>query len=108
MKFKTFLFFALAVCFVQNSFGQDTATNQENGRGYLVGPGDEITGKVLGEQQFDFVAIVDEDGKFQVPFFDKEIYAKCRTEKEIRADVSKVLSKYLKNPQVSVRVTASL
>lgn len=95
----------LAVCFSQIAFGQVVAPTPETGRGYLVGPGDEITGKVLGETQFDFVARIDEDGKFQVPFFEKEIYAKCRTEKEIRADVSKLLSKYLKNPQFSVQIT---
>ncbi|MCA1623707.1 MAG: SLBB domain-containing protein [Acidobacteria bacterium] len=105
MKFKVFLFFALAICLFQVAFGQDVLVTPEAERGYLVGPGDEITGKVLGEPEFDFVATIDEDGKFQVPFFDKSVYAKCRTEKELRADVTKLLSKFLKNPQVSVRVT---
>lgn len=95
----------LAVCFSQIVLAQDVPQAPQQERGYLVGPGDEITGKVLAETQFDFVATVDNDGKFQVPFFEKEIYAKCRTEKEIRADVSKLLSKYLKNPQFSVQIT---
>ena len=55
--------------------------------------------------RFNFVSTVDEDGKIQVPFFDDGIMAKCRTEKELRADVAQLLSKYLKNPQISVRVT---
>lgn len=105
MKLKVLVFFMLAVCFSQIAFGQDVLPPLQQERGYLVGPGDEITGKVLGETQFDFVATVDNDGKFQVPFFEKEVYAKCRTEKEIRADVSKLLSKYLKNPQFSVQIT---
>lgn len=105
MKLKVLVFFALAVSFSQIVFGQDISQVPQPERGYLVGPGDEITGKVLGETQFDFVATVDNDGKFQVPFFEKEIFAKCRTEKEIRADVSKLLSKYLKNPQFSVQIT---
>jgi protein involved in polysaccharide export with SLBB domain len=40
-----------------------------------------------------------------VPFFDQPIQAKCRTEKDLRTDVTRLLSKYLKNPQISVRVT---
>ena len=105
MKFKILLFLSLTICLFQISFGQDVLVTPEPERAYLVGPGDEITGKVLGEPQFDFVATIDEDGKFQVPFFDKPIYAKCRTEKDLRSEVTKLLSKYLKNPQISVRVT---
>ncbi len=71
----------------------------------MIGPGDEITGKVLGEPQFDFVATVDEDGKIEVPFFDKPVVAKCRSERELRTDINGLLAKYLRNPQISVRVT---
>lgn len=71
----------------------------------MIGPGDEITGKVLGEPQFDFVATVDEDGKIEVPFFDQPVSAKCRTEREMRTDVVTLLSKYLRSPQLSLRVT---
>jgi len=74
-------------------------------KGYLLGPGDEVTGKVLGEPQFDFVANVDEDGKIAVPFFDKGIQAQCLTERQVRDDVEELLAKYLKNPQLSLRVT---
>lgn len=85
--------------------GQTHAPDTENSKGYLLGPGDEITGKVLGEPQFDFVATIDEDGKIEVPFFEKPIIAKCLTERMLRAEVEKLLSKYLRNPQTSVRVT---
>lgn len=81
------------------------AQNDETRGGYLIGPGDEITGKVLGEPQFDFVSTVDEDGRIEVPFFDKPVDARCKTERELRAEVSKLLSRYLKNPQLSLRVT---
>lgn len=83
----------------------DTNAPEIQKSGYLIGPGDEIKGKVLGEDQFNFTAIIDEDGKFQVPFFEKSIMAKCRTEKELRSDVTQLLSKYLKTPLVSVSVT---
>ena len=74
-------------------------------KGYMIGPGDEITGKVLGEPQFDFVATVDEDGQFGVPFVKQPIAAKCRTEKDLRTDVTGLLSKYLRDPQVNLQVT---
>ncbi len=105
MKIKFLLVFFLSLGLIQFAFGQNVPVTPEPPQGYLVGPGDEITGKVLGEPQFDFTATIDEDGKFQVPFFDKAVEASCRTEKELRADVTQLLSKYLKNPQVSVRVT---
>lgn len=103
MKFV--LLFALTFGLSQVVFGQISPVTQDQERGYLVGPGDEITIKVLGEPQFDTVARIDEDGKFQVPFFDERISATCRSEKELRADVTQLLSKYLKNPQISVSVT---
>ena len=81
-----------------------TAPTSDNS-GYLVGIGDQITAKVIGEPQFDFVAQVDTDGTVQVPFFDQTIDAKCRTEKQLHDDVSDLLKKYLKSPQVSLQVT---
>lgn len=105
MKVKVLSFFVFALCFSQFAFGQEVVVKPEEKSGYLIGPGDVITGKVLGESQFDFVAAIDEDGKFQVPFFDQSVHAKCRTEKQLRTDVTKLLSKYLKSPQISVSVT---
>jgi len=72
---------------------------------YLIGPSDEVTVKVLGEPQFDFVAIVDEAGKIEVQFADQPVVAMCKSERELRIDIAKLLSKYLKSPQVSVQVT---
>lgn len=105
MYLKILIFFVVAFCLFQTTPGQTVSENADVQKGYLVGPGDELTAKVLGEPQFDFVATVDEDGKIEVPFFDRPIIAKCRTERELRADVTKLLAKYLKNPQASIRVT---
>lgn len=105
MKVKALFLFVLTLILVQVSFAQKDVVDFEKQKGYLIGPGDKLEGKVLGEPEFNFEAIVDEDGKFQVSFFEDEgIVAKCRTEKEIRRDVVQLLSKYLRNPQVSVRV----
>jgi protein involved in polysaccharide export with SLBB domain len=104
LRFLTIFVFALG--FVLTVSGQnvpvvDTTTH----KGYLIGPGDEITGKVLGEPQFDFVATVDENGKIEVPFVDTPITAKCLSEPELRTEVTTLLSKYLKKPGLSLRVT---
>ncbi|MCA1608281.1 MAG: polysaccharide biosynthesis/export family protein, partial [Acidobacteria bacterium] len=77
----------------------------DNAKGYLIGPGDEITVKVLGEEQFDFVATVDSNGKIEVPFFDQPLTAKCLSEPELRKEVTKLLSKFLRSPQLNLRVT---
>jgi polysaccharide export outer membrane protein len=71
-------------------------------KAYQLGPGDEVTGKVLGENQFDFVATVNEDGFIQVPFSQRPVAALCRTEKDLRADLTSLLSEQLKSPQFSL------
>ena len=96
--------------FVLSSFifaaAQDVIKVPDVGRGYLIGPNDVISIKVLGEDQFNSDALtVDLDGKIEVPYFDQPVVAKCRTEKELRLDVAKLLSKYLRNPMVTLRVT---
>ncbi len=102
-----YTFAALGLLFLANigASSQITPIDPEATRGYLLGPGDEITTKVLGEEQFDFVATIDQDGRIEVPFVDKPIDANCKSERELRADITELLRKYLKNPQASVRVT---
>lgn len=108
MKFKILFLFVLTLCLNNLIFAQtepQVTVTPESPRGYLVGPGDVITVKVLGEEQFDTVAAVDDDGNIEVPFFESPVPAQCRSERELRSDLSKLLSKYLKSPQMSVRVT---
>jgi polysaccharide biosynthesis/export protein len=86
-------------------FGQTLPAAAEPPKGYLIGPGDEITVKVLGESQFDFVATVDENGNIEVPFVEKPVLAKCLTERDLRNEVGKLLAKYLRDPQLNLRIT---
>src|SRR5687768_88156 len=105
MKLK-FLFSIIVLLFVCGSaIAQDLPVDVSTTKGYLLGPGDEVVGKVLNEPQFAFNATVNEDGKIEVPFSDEQIIAVCRTERELKADVMELLSKYLRNPQLSFRVT---
>jgi polysaccharide biosynthesis/export protein len=104
MKIRVLFLFALLCGISQISPAQEIPSNVENS-GYLIGPGDIITIKVLGEPDFNVESIiVDEDGKIEVPFFNTPIYAKCRTEKELRIEVTKLLTVYLKSPQATVYV----
>lgn len=108
MNLKISTLLMLFAIFFQTAFAQNTTVTPEAQKGYLIGPGDVITVKVLGEKDFDVeAATVDEDGNIQVGFSETGIMAKCRTEKELRADVIKQLSKYLRNPQITVYVKES-
>jgi polysaccharide export outer membrane protein len=105
MKVRVLLIFVLAFSLFQISFGQETAAIAQAQRGYLVGPGDVITIKVPGEKEYEVEAVtVDEDGKIEVPFSTEPIMAKCRTEKDLRAQVIKLLARDLRNPQATVYV----
>jgi len=103
IKFSGIL--VLFFCFAFQVMAQAIPVESDTAKGYLIGPGDEITGKVLGEQQYDFVATVDEDGRIEVPFSDTPVMARCTTERDLRTEVTKRLSKYLRSPQLSLRVT---
>jgi polysaccharide biosynthesis/export protein len=98
------LFVILTIGLAQAIFAQENMPVSDS-KAYLIGPGDAITVKVLGEKDFDFEAMVDENGNIEVPFFDKPISAMCKSERDLRTEVTKLLGKYLRNPQVSARVT---
>jgi len=106
MKLR-YLMFAAAICFsTMPIFSQVSPAVFEQPKGYLIGPGDVLTIKALGEKEFEAEAVtVDEDGKILVPWVNDPVAAGCKTERELQADVVKLWSQYLKNPQVNVRVT---
>jgi polysaccharide export outer membrane protein len=51
---------------------------------------------------------VDEDGKIQLPYVDEPVMAGCKTERELQSEVADKWSKFLKNPQINLRVTQRL
>jgi polysaccharide export outer membrane protein len=74
-------------------------------RNYLLGPGDTLDVRVFGQSDLNAVVEVDSDGNISsLPFLEAPIPAKCRTDKEIQKEIIKAYAKYLKNPQISVRV----
>ena len=98
---------ATATTTSETTTAQETTvkTVAQDTRGYLLGIGDEIEVKVLGEPDFSGNFTVDEDGKIQLPFVNAPVSATCRTDRELRAQISALLKKYLRDPQVNVRVT---
>jgi protein involved in polysaccharide export with SLBB domain len=105
MRIKVLFIFAAILCFIQLGLAQDLPPGTEPNAAYTLGPGDEVTVKVLGEPQFDFIAIVDDSGKIEVPFVREPIVARCMSEKDLGAEVAKKLSFYLRDPRVNLRVT---
>ncbi len=72
---------------------------------YQLGPGDVLDLRVFNEPQFNGQLVVDDEGRIEVPFVDTPILAQCRTDREIRKEITDALAKYIKRPQVSLRVT---
>ena len=87
------------------AFSLVAAQSAPPAKGYMLRPGDELEGKVTLEPLFDFKATVNEDGMIEVPFSEKPVAAKCRTDGELKADLIGLLSKYLKSPQMGILVT---
>ena len=102
---KKYLFlFVVSLVFAGLAVAQEPVVDMQRALGYLLSPGDEITVKVLGETQFDFVSTVNPDGNIEVPFMEEPISAKCKTERQIRGDITTHLSKYLRTPQISLSI----
>lgn len=80
------------------------AADQSGVRKYQLGPGDVLDLRVFGEPQFSGTFTVNDEGYLEVPFVDEPISAQCRTDIDIKKDVVKALEKYIKKPQVSLRV----
>lgn len=118
MKAKIFCTFAvlLGLSLVVLVRAQDPAPSQgpaaptsgvdnQGIRNYLLGPGDVIDVRVFAQPDLNTMAEVDSDGNISsLPFLEAPIPAKCRTEKDIQKDIATAYGKYIKNPQVSVRI----
>ena len=122
MRLKSFALLALAVCCAaasvaaQDGGGAGAAVGASSSgvpssgapsldRKYLLGPGDVLELRVYNEAQFNGPLVVDDEGNVTVPFIEQPIRAQCRSDREIRVDIVKALSKYLNKPQVNLRVT---
>jgi len=124
MKVKLFLFTAiLSSCLIATVQAQSEQPNQPQApaptegpqgqssldtqgiRNYLLGPGDVLDVRVFGQPDLNAAAEVDSDGNISsLPFLETPIPAKCHTEKEVQKTIAAAYGKYIKSPQVSVRI----
>jgi polysaccharide export outer membrane protein len=75
-------------------------------RRYVLGPGDTLDVRVFGQPDLNWSGEVEADGNItSLPFIETPIRAQCRTDKEVQKDVIAAYSKFLRSPQISVRVT---
>ncbi len=70
---------------------------------YRIGPGDSVNIFVWGNPELSTSAAVRPDGKITVPLVE-ELLASGKTPFELARDIEKVLSTYVKSPQVVVMV----
>ncbi len=106
MHLRILLVLTVSLCLSQMIFAQAVPAETDTQKGYLIGPGDVISIKALGEPTFDVEAMtVDEDGILQIPYSEVPLVAKCKTERGLQAEVVQAWSKYLRKPQISLRVT---
>jgi polysaccharide export outer membrane protein len=86
--------------------GQSSPLDIQGMKSYLLGPGDVVEVRVFGQPDLAATAQVDAEGKLSsLPFLEEPIAAKCRTEKAVQKDIAAAYSKFINNPQVSVRIT---
>ena len=87
--------------------GSSSASIDSQGiRNYLLGPGDMLDVRVFGQPDLSSQVEIDAAGNISsLPFLETPIRAQCRTDKEVQKDIAIAYAKYIKNPQVSVRVT---
>jgi polysaccharide export outer membrane protein len=88
------------------AFSQSPGVDGQGIRNYLLGPGDVIDVRVFGQPDLSATVEIDSDGNVSsLPFLETPIVARCRTEKALQKDIAEAYGKYVKNPQVSVRIS---
>ncbi len=78
-----------------------TTVSEEN----LIHLGDLIEIDVVGSFEFDWRGTVSPEGFLSgINFVEEPIFALCRSEEEIAADVTKAFAKFLREPQIVVKI----
>ena len=78
-----------------------TAVSEEN----LIHPGDLIDVDIVGNLEFDWRGELNPEGFLSgISYGENPIYALCRNEEAVAADVAKAFSKILREPKVIVRI----
>jgi polysaccharide biosynthesis/export protein len=85
---------------------QSSSLDIQGIKAYLLGPGDVLDVRVFGQPDLSSTVQIDSDGNINsLPFLETPIKAKCRTDKEVQKEIATAYSKFINNPQVSVRIS---
>ncbi len=84
--------------------GTDAVNPGGGSKDYALGPGDVIELRVFGEAQFDGTYDIDSEGKVTIPFIEQPLDVRCRHIAEVRKEVVAALAKFLRSPQVYMRL----
>jgi len=85
---------------------QSPAIDLQGVRNYLLGPGDVLDVRVFGQSDLNTLVEIDGDGNISsLPFLEKPIRAQCLTEKQVQKAIATAYAAYIRNPQVSVRIS---
>ena len=111
MKLKSILaVFAVTLCLSAVGIAQEkdpprqSLPEIDSAKDYLLGPGDVLEVKIFGID-LQSTAHVDGQGYIRsLPFLERPIIAKCRTEYEIQGDIATAYKVIINDPQVSVRL----
>ncbi len=127
MRVKQTLLLATLICLLfasgvagqeQNNTGASSASGQPAAAGatalgtvndqagvgkYQLGPGDVIELRVYSEPTLTGKYTVNEEGNLRIPLVG-QVYAKCRNDMEVEKEVVAALSKYIKQPHVTLTV----
>lgn len=102
-----YIFAAQISVFSQTStpISQNNIETVPNTESNLIHLGDLIEIDVVGSFEFDWRGMVTPEGFLSgISFFEEPIYALCRSEDEIASEITKVYSKYLRDPQIVVKI----
>ncbi len=90
-----------------SSVSPSSSLDIQGSKAYLLGPGDVLDIRVFGQPELSTAtAQIDSDGNLSsLPFLEQPISAKCRTDKQVQKDIAAAYSKFINNPQVSVRIS---
>jgi len=80
-------------------------SNQSETEINLIHPGDLIDVDVIGNYEYDWRGTLDAEGFLSgINFVENPIYALCRSEENVAADIAKAYGKILRDPKIIVKI----
>lgn len=100
-----FVLMLLAGCVGTQGLKAPTTAQADQGREYTIGPGDNLQIYVRNNPDLSVTIPVRPDGKISVPMV-QDMTAAGKSPSQLADDLQTALSKYIRNPNVTVMVTS--